>query len=130
MPEGEEDLSWSWIKESLPSLELGKQVLHQLLLLSTSSLSLLWNTQVFQLSMTLATHSLCTLSSLDTFTKELPEVLTAPFPPTLPPLPYSSPPQVQGGLQEDLAAISRLVQARGGQYDYLDPQNIACSIDI
>ena len=77
MPEGEEDISWSWIKESLPPLDLGKQVLHRLQLIFLSPLlhsSLLRSTQVFQLSMTLATHSLCTLSSLNTFAEELPEV--------------------------------------------------------
>ena len=38
--------------------------------------------------------------------------------------------QVHKRLQDDLAAISSLVKGRGGDYDYLDPENVACSIDI
>ena len=38
--------------------------------------------------------------------------------------------QVHKRLQDDLATISSLVKGRGGDYDYLDPENVACSIDI
>ena len=38
--------------------------------------------------------------------------------------------QVHKRLQDDLATLSSLVKGRGGDYDYLDPENIACSIDI
>ena len=33
-------------------------------------------------------------------------------------------------LHRDLAAVTRQVRARRGEYDYLDPENIGCSIDI
>jgi len=91
MPEeGEEDISWPWIKEALPSIPLTKDI--------------------FELSMILATHSQCNLASLDVFEDDIP--------------------QVHKRLQNDLATISSLVKGRGGDYDYLDPENVACSIDI
>ena len=49
------------------------------------------------------------------------------------PLPFdkgqSNTTQVHGTLQKALAQISSLVKDRGGEYDYLDPENVACSID-
>lgn len=90
MPDGEDDISWAWIKEALPKLPLVEDM--------------------FTLSNLLSTHSLCSLSKLDEFSSDLPNI--------------------QSNLKEELATISREVRARGGEYDYLDPDIIACSIDI
>ena len=89
---------------------------------------------IFELSMILATHSQCNLASLDVFEDDIPEVTNIRqityrkrMQQTMS---YSSPSQVHERLQKDLAAISSLVKGRGGEYDYLDPENVACSIDI
>ena len=82
---------------------------------------------IYELAMVLATRSLCNLSSLNVFGDDIPQVailevthlgMISLFI------------QVHKRLQDDLATISSLVKGRGGDYDYLDPENVACSIDI
>ena len=79
--ESEEDLSWPWIKEALPPIQLTKvldiffAIWH--LFAQTFLGWAFFNIPVqdiFELSMILATHSQCNLASLDVFEDDIPEV--------------------------------------------------------
>ena len=72
MPEGEEDISWSWIKEALPSMQLTK-VLHTLWhpVIFNHPVS---SQEIFRLVMFLARPSQCKLTSLDVFDDDIPQV--------------------------------------------------------
>ena len=90
MPDQEEDVTWEWIKEGLPSLREASRVA--------------------DLSNLLTKPSLCTLTKL-----------------------ASPDPQYQhihDTFLKQLEKLSTDVKRRNHPYDYLDPQNIACSIDI
>ena len=90
MPDQEEDVTWEWIKEGLPSLREASAVA--------------------DISNLLTKPSLCTLTKL-----------------------ASPDPQYQDihdTFLEQLKRLSKDVRRRNHPYDYLDPHNIACSIDI
>ena len=65
---------------------------------------------VFDVSMLLSTPSLCALTDLHAFKHDFPHI--------------------QEKLDRDLKLLSSQIQRRGHPYDYLDPANVACSIDI
>jgi len=92
MPETHQDISWQWIQEALPSIELNKEI--------------------YQLSNTLATpmQSQCNLLSLEAFKELLPKV--------------------HQELQQNLESLRDEVRSRGGEYRFLNPEKVACSIDI
>ena len=72
MPEGEEDLSWPWIKEALPPIQLTKVL--PIMAFYDPPLRCFTMQDIFELSMILATHSQCNLASLDVFEDDIPEV--------------------------------------------------------
>ena len=72
MPEGEEDLSWPWIKEALPPIQLTKVL--PIMTFYDPPLRCFTMQDIFELSMILATHSQCNLASLDVFEDDIPEV--------------------------------------------------------
>ena len=80
MPEGEEDLSWPWIKEALPPIQLTKVLFSFAFLAPFCPFafgSFLFDgpvQDIFELSMILATHSQCNLASLDVFEDDIPQV--------------------------------------------------------
>ena len=82
---------------------------------------------IYELAMVLATRSLCNLASLNVFGDDIPQVAILEVTHKAWESLFT---QVHKRLQDDLAAISSLVKGRGGDYDYLDPENVACSIDI
>ena len=110
--------------------------------------------EVYQFAMTISKPPECTLASLSVFKDDIPEVTkynteklyikftSWPKKCLFTELPYlkllrmentlqhSIHPQVHERLQKDLAAISSLVKKRGGDYNYLDPENVGCSIHI
>ena len=90
MPDYEEDVTWEWIKEALPSLA------------ETVAL--------YDLVNILAKPSLCTLTKL-----ESPDPL------------YED---IHRVFKNELYKLSYSIKMRNSDYDYLDPDNIACSIDI
>ena len=90
MPDQEEDVTWEWIKEGLPSLS------------ETAA--------VYDIANMLAKPSLCTLTRL--------------------PSPGPQYQDIHARLLRQLARLSKEVRRRNQEYDYLDPQCIACSIDI
>ena len=47
-----------------------------------------------------------------------------------PPIVNASHAQVQKKLHNDMKAISSLVKTRGGEYNFLDPETVVCSINI
>merc|ERR1712037_719329 len=70
------------------------------------------NKEIYQLSNTLATpmQSQCNLLSLEAFKELLPEV--------------------HQELQQNLESLRDEVRSRGGEYKFLNPEKVACSIDI
>ena len=76
MPDGEEDISWSWITEALPSMKLTEvlyaPVFMQSYLDYPASVFLLQ--KMFDLAMILATPSQCNLTSLNVFEENIPQV--------------------------------------------------------
>ena len=90
MPDNEEDIIWEWIKTALPTMEQTEEV--------------------YDLSMLLSTHSLCTLTDLDVFEDDFPDV--------------------QKQLNRNLNRLSFEIESRDNDYNYLDPARVACSIDI
>ena len=90
MPEEEKIITWEWIKTALPTMEQAEEV--------------------YDLSMLLSTHSLCTLIELDVFEDDFPDI--------------------QKQLNRDLNKLSFEIESRDGDYDYLDPARVACSIDV
>ena len=90
MPNHDRDISWEWIKDALPTIPETEAI--------------------YDLANILAKPSLCTLTKLDTFKTELPDVHRV--------------------FQLELSRMSYEVKRRNNEYDYLDPDKIACSIDI
>lgn len=93
MPDEAKEITWSWIKEALPSPELSKEI--------------------YQLTNTLSTpmQKQCNLMSL-------PRVFQDKIP------------QVYDELQLNLQHLKKKVEERGGEYNFLNPEKVACSIDI
>jgi len=92
MPETDQNITWEWIQEALPSIELNKEI--------------------YTLTNTLSTpmQSQCNLLSLEAFKELLP--------------------QVHQKLQQDLKSLRDEVNNRTGEYNFLNPEKVACSIDI
>ena len=90
MPSNDEDITWDWIKEALPSITEAEKV--------------------YDLFNTIVKPSLCTLSKLKMGMPGYEDVHRV--------------------LKRDLSKLSSQVKKRKHEYDYLDPDNIACSIDI
>ena len=90
MPDSEGDITWVWIKEALPTITE--------------------TADIYDLANMLAKPSLFTLTQINTFSTEMPDVHRV--------------------FQWELSRMSQDVKWRNQEYDYLDPEKIACSIDI